>query len=747
MRKWRLLGFSGLILLLLMIPFGVWVYHLNTTLKKRLQEGWFLPPLEFYSAGFKLEVGTTFDEAKLLAHLQRNQFRQRSENSFLQNKDFALLGRDKCRATLKSDFSEDVADCLLVRAKSGRWTLAGWNENHKILLIRDGKDLQPAVSADIAPQLIAQFYDGHPILKEPTELAKVPLSCLQAVTSIEDEEFLEHKGVSVTGTARAIVRNVLARRWAEGGSTITQQLVKNYFLSSRKTLKRKFTEQILAVLLEMQTNKDTILEQYLNVIYMGQSKNYQVRGFASAAEYYFGQPITNLDLPQCALLAALINNPGRYNPFRHPDHAKTRRQLVLTKMEERGLISQNEFDRANQAPLPQQEGRNDTVPAPYYLTTAQKELNDMGLLDESGLRVVTALDPFIQEAQVTAMDTQLPLAEKRVEQRTHQKPAHPLEGAMISIDLLTHKVVALVGGSDFRLTQFNRVTDSLRQIGSTIKPFVYYPALDRMDPMAPVEDIPFDYKIGRQVWSPHDYEKETFGIVPVFFALAESLNIPAAKVGLEIGLDKVVETLHAAGVDKDIAPNPSLALGAVELTPWQMAQIYSTLASMGSYKKISTIERVETLHGEVLYQNPSGFEQHLDKDKAAVVVGLLKMPPEIGTARSLQNWDIPLALAGKTGTTNDLKDAWFVGFTPRLLTVAWVGFDDNATTGLTGASGALPLWAKFEKTVASRFPSEDFAWPEGVELRTFSPDDIMAKYPSLRKFAHWPPQIQLVFRK
>ena len=700
-----------------------------------------MPPTEFYSAGIQFNLGDEVDVESIQQTLLNRDFRLRTEQDTLLPKDFALLGEPACESLVGSSKPDTVKTCLAIRTNSQDWNVIGLDEAHKTVQLWKGPSLTPINTLSVAPSLMAQFYEGQPLFKEPTSLPSVPLQCLQAVTAIEDTDFLHHKGVSVGGILRAIYRNLTAGHWAEGGSTITQQLVKNYFLTSKKTLKRKVTEQVLALLLEGRTNKDTILEQYLNVIFMGVTGPYQIRGFSSASRYYFGKNISQLGLPECALMAAMINSPGRYNPWEHPDRARKRRELVLQKMTTLDLISKSEMEQAAQASLPTKPGMEALSPAPYFLQSAQRELDQLDLSHDRGLRVITAFNSGFQNAANQAV------TERVKDYESHPKNPQGLQVALISVDLRSHRVTALVGGRSYQQTQFNRILDGYRQVGSTMKPFVYLTAMEKLTPVSERLDEPFTYKSGNIVWEPKNYDGKFRGKIPLFVGLVESLNVPAARTGIEIGINKVADTLHRAGILKQVPLNPSLSLGALELSPWELAQLYSTLGNFGAHQNIHSIERVETLEGETLWDESSlPTEQTLDATAAAEVIGMMKTTPIIGTAQALKNYDLPQAIAAKTGTTNDLKDAWFVGFTPEQLTVIWVGFDDNRPVG-TGATLALPVWAGFQKRISDRLSTEDFHWPDSVTLRNVNFKQLASEFPYMDRLSEKTPGVDLVFSK
>lgn len=705
---------------------------LQGMIDKRLEKGWVIPPLELYSQGFPLSAGRKMPQTAL-----EEEFARRGLQS---GRDYEFTDAENCVRQTGASLKDTSTNCLYLKRDH---LLVGWGEGGWIQEVWLGEPWTEVQHYSLYPRLITQFYDGQPILQTNTPLSDIPLYCLQAVTAIEDRDFLEHRGVSATGTMRAILRNLRAGRFAEGGSTITQQLVKNFFLSPKKTIRRKLQEQLLAVMLESQLSKDQIFEMYLNVIYMGQNGPYQVRGFGSAADYYFDKPIARLDLPECAMLAATINNPGRYSPFAKESlPAKERRQLVLNRMVAENMISESEMQQANQAPLPKPPRSERNANAPYFVYSALKEFQSWELDVPEGARIYTTLDSEVQAHMMAAIAKVIDAVEKKVKKPSSQ----PLQVAAITIDLPTAQVLALTGGRNFRATQYNRAFASRRQVGSIVKPFVYWPALNEKnhDPLTTVVDEPFEWKVHKQVWKPKNYDGKNHGPVPYFYALAQSLNIPAAKVGQEVGLSAIASAIQNSGIRTEVPMLPSLTLGAFELSLWEVAQGYATLGRMGTGEHIHTVTRVETTQGETIFERvPSQGEVALASVPTAVLVSMLRQSLDVGTARAARSWGLEGDYAGKTGTTNDTKDAWMAGFSSRLLSVVWVGYDDNTPMGLTGASAALPLWTEIAKAHQSDFQNRAFEWPEGTELRKLRKSDLVEKFPALKDIA--PEEIELLF--
>lgn len=725
-----LIGIAAFILLST-VALTITVFSLQGMIDQRLEKGWVLPPLELYSQGFPLSAGR-----KMPTQALEEEFDRRG----LQNgRDYEFSDAEACQRQTGVAFKDTSTNCLYLKKDK---LIVGWGEGGWIQEVWRGDPWAEVPFQSLYPRLITQFYDDQPILQFNTPLSEIPLYCLQAVTAIEDRDFLEHRGVSATGTMRAVLRNLRAGRFAEGGSTITQQLVKNFFLNARKTIRRKVQEQILAVMLESQIGKDQIFEMYLNVIYMGQNGPYQVRGFGSAADYYFDKPIAKLNLHECAMIAATINNPGKYSPFtKEGAAAKERRQLVLSRMLADGMINDTEMKTAAAAPLPKPPQAGRKANAPYFVYSALREFQAWEFDVPEGARIYTTLDSEVQTQMMGAISKVIDAVEKKVKKPSKQ----PLQVAAMTVDLANAQVLALTGGRDFRATQFNRAYASRRQVGSIVKPFVYWPALQDKDhdPLTAIIDEPFEWKVHKTVWKPKNYDGKTHGPVPYFYALAQSMNIPAAKVGQETGLTAIADAIKSSGITAKVPMLPSLTLGAFELSLWEVAQGYTTLGRMGTGDMIHTVTSVEGHNGEVLFERVPSNKAEMPALPTAVLVGMMRQSMDTGTARASRAWGLLGDYAGKTGTTNDTKDAWMAGFSSRLLTVVWVGYDDNTQMGLTGASAALPVWTEIVKAEQQVFQTNPFLWPKGTDVRSFSREELVEKFPSLKDLL--PERVELVF--
>lgn len=741
MKKLRhILIFSSLLSCLVILAIGLWFFRLNQRITEGLAEKKFLPPTEYYAAPEMILSSSSISRTVFLQKISEHHYRERTAEQNLFPGDFQTLNQEGCqqlfqRYSNSGNLNDGTTSCVALKAKSSGdpWlqndplqimTFDAEEISHQILR-QNNSVLEMAPSIVFESELIAQYLDKQPIMQNYRALGEVPPQCTNAVLAIEDSQFLDHSGVSYTGIARAIISNLFGHGIKQGGSTITQQMVKNYFLTSERTLKRKATEFAMSLLLEAHASKDEILETYLNIIYLGQNGPFQIRGFGSAAQYYFHKQLDELNLPECATLAAVLNSPGLYDPFRKPQNAIKRRNLVLERMFSLQMITADEKNQAQAQALPTTTSSNLYETAPYYLNAVNSELEKKFGNDIGGLKIFTGLSLNDQKAAQESVRQHLERLEKENKKILSLKQkGQTLEGAFISADNQTGLITAIVGGRSYKLTQFNRAIDGHRQVGSIMKPFVYLTALmqsDKYNPSTILHDTPFTHKYQNQSWSPENYGKKYFGDVPMFFALKSSLNAATASLGIEIGIDKIIETAKTLGLTSDLPNIPSLTLGSLELYPYEVLQAYSTMARLGSELPLTTVRAV-VQKDKILFKNEPQATQKIEKKIMASLVSMMQQTVKNGTAQAINNSGFKIPAAGKTGTTSDSKDAWFAGFTARKTSVAWVGYDTPTPNGLTGASGAVPIWLQFMKQVTENdsMQNEDFPWPEDINRKTIT---------------------------
>ena len=545
-----------------------------------------------------------------------------------------------------------------------------------------------------------------------------PEVMVDALLVTEDRDFYQHDGVSPLAIARAMVVNVKAGRTVQGGSTLTQQLAKNLFLSSERTLWRKVREAYIALILDHRYSKDRILEAYLNEVYLGQSGGQAIHGFGLASRFYFGQPIQELRIDQLALLVGMVKGPSYYNPVRFPERAKKRRDLVLRLMMQQDILSSDQFDEAASRGLDIQEHPRIASRQPAYFQQVNNELNKYvgdRFQSQKGLRVFTSLDPVSQDKLEKSIAAKVPVFAKT--------SGKQLEGAAIAVDRNTGEIRAMVGGKRTGYDGFNRVLNASRPIGSLVKPAVYLTALQHPEKYTlatTLMDSPLSMKGSKgSVWSPRNFDRKFRGEVPLYVALSKSYNVPTVRLGMQLGIKEVSNTLERLGVDKsEIRPVPSMFLGAFSLTPFQVAQMYQTLTNSGKKAPLSALRSVVDLDGNVIYQSIPRVSQSVDEQAAWLTTYAMKKGVSEGTGRFLQSQFSWAALAGKTGTSNDSRDSWFVGIDGREVTTIWLGRDDNKPTHLTGSSGALRVYSEYLK---QRIPERlILPWPTGIATAKFN---------------------------
>lgn len=742
--------FLGVTLVIILGIFTKWLFDLNSQIDAQLEKKRFSPPLEFYSAPIKYFKGLKATPDEIIDSLKTAGFREREASQALAENDYSIWPKELCEERLP-DMEEGVDKCVVIKKNTGTHTIALSTEN--IVIDVYDVDSSPITLTELEPILFAQFYGKEPIMRTMIQLGDTPPICLNALLAIEDQKFLEHQGISVIGIARAFLRNMTSGKVVQGGSTITQQLVKNYFLTHERTFSRKFKEIFMALLLETKSSKDDILEAYINEIYMGQNGSFQIRGFGAASEYYFGKHLTELELSDCALLAAVVNSPGLFNPFKNPENAIDRRKKVLAKLVEEKAISESDMALAEVAPLPKQPQKVLSEPAPYFVDAVKRQLDEMGVDTTFGLKIETTLNLKAQEAAQKAVRSGIENLEKNNKTiKELKEQGKSLEGLLVSADPTNGHIQAIVGGKSFRLSQYNRAIQARRQVGSIIKPFVFLAALESVDesgepyqPLTLLSDEKFKMKYEGQEWSPRNYGNKYYGQIPMYFALKSSLNCATASLGVKIGLENIIDAARAAGVQSPMKAFPALTLGVFELPALEVLQAYSTLARLGEKVPLTMIRRIKTLEDEIIFEHSIERDQTIERDDAAILVSMMKQTVLNGTGIGAYLNGFTHPAAGKTGTTNDFKDAWFAGFTPLHVAVTWVGYDDNTPSKLTGSSGGVPIWTQYMKEYVSNFPAIDFDVPEETELREISVEDQKAmNIPEEEKRPLQP--IQLLFK-
>jgi penicillin-binding protein 1B len=705
LKKALLIGFVGFLFLFL-----TYLGYLDYTVRKQFEGRRWAIPARVYASPVELYAGYQISQAKFENLLQQLHYRRdrrlTSAGTYYKQggqlniriRSFTFWDQRQPEMRVKLSFS------------SGSLTTIVGDQGTNIAIMR------------MDPVQIGSFY---PTLKEDRVLIKLentPEALIQGLLSTEDRDFYQHYGISLRAIARAMWANIRAGGIVQGGSTITQQLIKNFYLTSTRSFLRKANEAFMALIMEARYSKDEILEAYLNEVYLGQDGASAIHGFGLAAEFYFGSPLQNLDLDQIAVLVALVRGPSYYDPRRYPERVLKRRNLVLTEMQRAGYIGKEQANEAKLRDIGVIPFKHRSVNRyPGFLDLVRRQLSQEYRnedLTSEGLRIFTTLDTQIQNVLEQSIKATLQHLEKRPK-------VNKLETAAIVTRRDSGEIVALASGRNRLGVGFNRALDAVRPIGSLIKPVVYLTALeypDRYTIITPISDAAIQVKRKNgKTWAPKNYDRVEHGEVPLHRALANSYNLATVRLGMDIGIARTAKTLKNLGVNRPVDLYPSLLLGATPLTPMEVTQMYQTLAGDGFATPLRAIQAVISSTGEPLQRYPLTIRQTVDPAATYITNTILQEVMSSGTGRSAYKF-IPeyYKLAGKTGTTNGFKDSWFAGFSGDFLSVIWVGRDDNKSAGLTGASGALRVWTSLMKQVSQQ-PVMLIA-PDNIEMVWIDPE-------------------------
>ena len=713
--KLRFFSISLVVLLVVIstgLVFGAWyLKQLENTVTEKFEGKKWVFPSKVYSDSYLLYVGAPLRFESLLEKLRRLGY-------------YETAGEPRTKGEYRISRSAGTIEIYLhdfdyptEQFKGGpvRLSLQG----NSLSRIENPATGQEMYSLELEPELVTGLYERIWQERRLVKLADVPPLLVKAILAVEDERFYRHHGIDLVGIMRAMWVNLRTMSYQQGGSTLTQQLIKNFFLSDERTISRKIPEAVMALIAERKYSKDTILENYLNEIYLGQRGSQGIFGVWEAAQFYFGKPLSDLTPGECALLAGLIRAPNRLSPYRSYEAATRRRNVVLAKLLDDQIITRNQYDVALREKLPQRALVKVSNDAPFYVDYLRRELEENysnAVLTKEGLRIFSSLDLQLQKIAERAL----------VEGLNKLEAAHPalrkgddsVEGAIVVLRPQTGEIKAMVGGRSYAKSQFNRVFQAKRQPGSVFKPFVYLAALMyggqsgiKYTPDTIVNDSQFTWTYDGRDWQPSNYRNEYFGAVTFRRALENSLNSATSRVAQDVGIRRVRDVAHRLGIQSSLPAVPSLALGAAEVTPLEVAVAYSTLANGGVRPRPLAVRNVIDQNTKVLEKRDVRSEQVISPQLAFMMNDLLKGVLDRGTGAMARRWGFTRPAAGKTGTTNDYKDAWFVGYTPDLLAVVWVGFDGPSKLNLSGAEAALPIWTEFMKSATANMPVTDFTPP------------------------------------
>lgn len=694
MKYERGLGFIALIFSVLVISafvaFSIYLIRLDNIVRDKFEgQRWDIPakvfarPMEIY-VNAPVSQQDLQEELKLLGY--------KSAESYTKSGSYVTSGNTLYVHTRGFDFGDKVEPEQILKVS--------FNGEQ----INDVSATKPSTSgiARLEPLLIGGIYPQHNEDRVLIKLNKVPKSLIEALIATEDRNFYHHHGVSPRGIARAVVSNITGGK-RQGGSTLTQQLVKNFYLSPERTLKRKVNEAFMAMLIELHYDKDEILEAYLNEVNLGQNGNYSINGYGLASQFYFGLPLRELNISQQAFLVGLVQGPSLYNPWRNPETAKRRRDIVLNNMLVMGYLTQEQYETEKARPL-NVITKPTLGPArfPDFLDIVRRQLRteyQEGDITNQGLRIFTTLDPLAQtRIQQSFKNTVANLS------RSNPKRLKDLQGAVLVTHPENGELVAAVGSTqDF--TGFNRALDAKRQVGSLLKPVIYLTAIEsnRYHWGSPIEDSELSIKTDGKTWTPKNYSGRPHGVVPMSQALANSYNLSAVRLAQEFGMSTFINHLKKFGVTSDIPSYPSIYLGAVDMSPMEVMSLYGNFATGGFKYPVKAIRSVVDANGRLVDRYGLTVQPTIDPAYAYILNNGLQQVMSSGTGQSAYS-TLPrnLGLAGKSGTTNDTRDSWFAGYSGNYLAVVWLGLDDNKITGLTGSSGALPVWTSVMKQLRQK---------------------------------------------
>lgn len=594
-------------------------------------------------------------------------------------------------------------------------------------------DGQPVEQIALEAPVLATYYGEEAREKWPVSVPELPEHVVRAVLAAEDDSFYWHPGVSPTGILRALWVNLRRGEVAQGGSTLTQQLVKNVFLTSERSLFRKVREAVIAVAVEVHHSKRTILQGYLNGIYLGGGGGIQYYGLGTAARAYFGKDATELTLEEAAAIAGMIKSPAAYSPVANPDRARERRDEVLRRMAELEWIDAAHLERSLATPFETSPMKLGGRPAPHFADAMAVEARErFGLkrLGNRGIHLFSTLSMRDQEVARDAVDEVL----DQLDRRGRRRPANtdPLEAALVSVDPRSGAILAYVGGRDYEKSEFDRVSQAHRQAGSAFKPIVLVTALEtgKVSAATKLKDEPLTLKTGGSRWTPKNADGAFRGAITARTALEQSRNVPLIRLAMDVGLDKVAATAHRMGIESEIDEVPAMALGSAEVTPREIATVYSTLAAGGVRPVIHGIAAAQDPEGKPLPEaDAKKPERVLSPQVAYITTSVLEGVVDRGTARGVRRYGVPGPVAGKTGTTNEARDSWFAGYRPDRVTVVWVGRDNPGATTLSGSRAALPIWGRYMKSALRDAPDAEFAEPDGLEHATVCRDSGLRARP------------------
>ena len=709
-RSLWLLAVSALLVMTGLLAYGA---YLATFLELPQSEDH--PPLRLYTAPFQLKTGLSLKAARLPERLQRLGYRA-------VNDGVASPGEYRLTPTALTIYLHAQPEAFV---KAGPVTLD--IEEGRVMQVLSEPDRTPIFPVFLEPELISGLRGTSRQVREWIPLSQMPERLIEAILAVEDRRFYSHVGIDPFAVGRAIWRNLTKGGVVQGGSTITQQLAKNLFYSPQRTFIRKVKEALAAIVLEAKYGKREILESYLNEIYLGQAGFVSIYGVGEAAHRYFGKTLDELTTGEIAMIAGLIKGPNSFAPTKHRELAQQRRDVVLRVLRDQGRVTEEEWKTAVNEPVRVAPPDDALAEAPYFVDTVLKQVEEaLGTPLPEGLRIDSTLDSLMQQTATEGLESGL--ARLELAYPALKGSEQPLQGAVVVLDPSTGAILALVGGRDYRVRQFNRAVQAHRQAGSLFKPFVYLTAFEAsrsgatpsMTPATLLADEPVTFESENGTWAPQNYDRQFRGSVTLRSALEQSLNVPAVRVARAVGTQPILDMIRQLGVTTAVTNDLSVALGSPAVSLLDMVTAYGTMANGGIWVRPTSLRAASDRNGMTVWTAAPDRRQAVSPQAAYLVTSLLDGVVRRGTATKAKVLGLTGAIAGKTGTTDGYRDAWFIGYTSDLVIGVWVGFDDERAIRLTGAQAALPIWLDIARRMLPE-QAPPFSPPSGIVTRAIDP--------------------------